>query len=264
MGLGGPGGTGGDLFQIAFQAGQAVELLQAQGSGRGCIFGPRAEAIPAPQVALSADKALAGLQRVLQMRAFLAQDQTDLAHAARHDFGCLHMIGQRFDASGKGLRFGIIGQRDPTRTPVDRHLRRAQIIGKRGTDGLFQPRLDDQQIEMPIAVDIAGTGDAATAVVGSALAIDDKAARALADGRQLNGLARALAKHHIAAAGVGAHGRTWVAQVGADDQVGQTVAVDVAGRAHAASAVVGGNLPIDHKAIGTAACCHRRQVDTRA
>ena len=58
MGLCSPGGAGGNFFQIAFQAGQAVELLQAQGGGRGRILGPRAEAIPAPQIALAADKAV--------------------------------------------------------------------------------------------------------------------------------------------------------------------------------------------------------------
>ncbi len=45
-------GPGRHLLQIALQLHQPVQLLQPQRRGRGSILGPRAEPVPAPEVAL--------------------------------------------------------------------------------------------------------------------------------------------------------------------------------------------------------------------
>ena len=85
-------GTGGDFLQIAFQRGQAVQLLQAQGGGRGGIFGTGAKAIPAPEVAVTADQTLPRLQIGLQAGAIGAIHQPDLPHAAQQNTGGLHVV----------------------------------------------------------------------------------------------------------------------------------------------------------------------------
>ena len=95
MGLGSPFGAGSDLFKIALQLGQLVELLQAQGRSRGRVFGPCAETVPAPEITLAADKALPGLQKGLQARAVFAVNKPNLAKATGQN-------ARAFDKPGQG------------------------------------------------------------------------------------------------------------------------------------------------------------------
>ena len=62
--------------------GEAVALLQAEGGGGGGGAGGDGEAVPAPEVALAADEALAGGERGLQARAVGAVDDGDGGEAA--------------------------------------------------------------------------------------------------------------------------------------------------------------------------------------
>jgi hypothetical protein len=118
-------------------------------------------------------------------------------------------------------------------------------------------RCADDQIGEAVAVDVAGSGHAAAAVVAGALAVDDEAAVAGGDRRQLDGAAAALAEDQIAAPGVGAMRR--MAIVRPDDQVGEAVAVEVAGRRDTVATGVVGTLAVDDEAA--AAVGDRREVD---
>jgi hypothetical protein len=129
MGLGGPFGTGGDLFKITLQLGQLVQLLQAKGSSRGCVFGPRAETVPTPQITFAADKALAGLQKGLKAWAVLAIHKPDLAKATGQNAGAFDKAGQGRNAIWQALRGVIIGQSHPARGAICTHNGRAQIVG---------------------------------------------------------------------------------------------------------------------------------------
>ena len=116
------------------------------------------------------------------------------------------------------------------------------------------------QVGQAVAVDITGTGYAPTAVVAAGATVDHEAARACGHHAELHGCTAALAEHDIAAPRVGTG--CGVAVGRADDQVGQAVAVDIAGTSHTPAAVVTGTLPIDDKAARPAG--HRAEVDGRA
>ena len=113
MGLGGPFGAGSDLFKIALQLGQLVELLQAQGRSRGCVFGPCAETVPTPQITLAADKALPGLQKGLQAWAVFAVNKPNLAKATGQNAGAFDKPGQGRNTIRQALWAVIIGQANP-------------------------------------------------------------------------------------------------------------------------------------------------------
>ena len=83
VGLRGAIGPGRNLFQIALQPGQAVQLLQAQRCGCRGILGPRAKTVPPPKIAVPADQALPRQQGGLQCRAVAPVDQTDLPQPPR-------------------------------------------------------------------------------------------------------------------------------------------------------------------------------------
>ena len=70
-------------LHLLFQFFQPVELLQAQGRSRGCVLGPCAIPVPAPQIAVKTDKALTGFQQRLETRAVIGINQADLPHAPR-------------------------------------------------------------------------------------------------------------------------------------------------------------------------------------
>ena len=86
MGAHRPIGVGGDLFQIALQLHQAVQLLQAQRSGGGAVFGTGPEPVPAPEIALMADEALTGEEVRLQVSPLrCVRDNADLPQPPRQN-----------------------------------------------------------------------------------------------------------------------------------------------------------------------------------
>ena len=114
---------------------------------------------------------------------------------------------------------------------AEHHIARAGIAAVRvGAEGA------DDQVGEAVAVDVAGRGDREAAAVVRRHAAELEAVAAV-EARQVEvgGKARGLAEHHIARAGIGA---VRVGAVGADDQVGEAVAVDVAGRGDRAAAAV--------------------------
>ncbi len=117
----------------------------------------------------------------------------------------------------------------------------------------------DNQIGQTIAIDIAGTGNADTALVTHPLAVDDKAAGAGRDRRQVDRRSRRLAEHHIAAPGTAPGSRVAVPRP--DNQISQTIAIDIAGTGHTGAAIVNRTMAVDDKAAGTAG--DRRQIYRR-
>ena len=114
---------------------------------------------------------------------------------------------------------------------AEHHIARAGIGAVRiGTAGA------DDQVGEAVAVDVAGRGDRAAAAVIRRHAAELEAVAAVeAREVEVGGKARGLAEHHIARARIGA---VRIGPVGADDQVGEAVAVDVARRGDRAAAVV--------------------------
>ena len=115
----------------------------------------------------------------------------------------------------------------------------------------------NDEIREAIAVDIAGGIDAAAGDVARALAIDDKAAVASCDGREVDGSGVGFAEDHIGAPGVCA--RWWIAAVSRNDEISEAITIDVTSTGHAVAALVSRTLPIDHKA--TAAFCNGGQIN---
>ena len=126
------------------------------------------------------------------------------------------------------------------------HIAAARIGAGRG------PRVTlgrtHNQVSQAVTVDIANPRDAHTALVARTLAIDDKAAGARSHGREVDGRGTGLAKHHVAAPTVGSAGR--IAQLGANDQIVQTVAIDIACTGDAETTLVQRALAVDDKAAG--------------
>ena len=104
----------------------------------------------------------------------------------------------------------------------------------------------------------SGTADQGLAVGAAAQAVGARGAELV--NRSLDERARGAAEDHIAAAGIAAGGG--VAVVRTNDQVGQTVAVDVARARHAKAAPVPSALTVDHEA--TCAGCHCAEVHSRS
>jgi len=116
----------------------------------------------------------------------------------------------------------------------------------------------DDQVRQPVAVDVAGRRDADSARVKSVLTVDDEAAATDGNRREINRTTIGLAEDHVATAGIAAARR--IAAVGADDQVAETVAVDVAGgRDCSVATLVTGALAIDDEATAAGGDC--REVD---
>ncbi len=107
----------------------------------------------------------------------------------------------------------------------------------------------DNQIDQTIAIDIAGTGDTSAAIVSRTLAVDDKAAGAGRDRRQVNRCARRLAEHNIAAASQVDGSR--VALACPDNQIGQTIAINITGTSDTITALVIPALTVNDKAAGS-------------
>ena len=114
----------------------------------------------------------------------------------------------------------------------------------------------DDEVGQAVAVDVARTSQPVATFVGGALAIDDEAAGAGAHGREVHSPRPCLAEHQVAAAGI--HAACWICPVGADEHIGQAVAVHIAGVGHPKAAVVTGVFAIDHEAAG--ACGHVREL----
>ena len=117
------------------------------------------------------------------------------------------------------------------------------------------PGCPNDQVSQAVAVDVARARHASAAEIVCALAVDHEAAAASSDRAQLDRDAGCVAKHHIAATLLDASVRGTTQ--GPDDQVGQTVAVDIARTRHADAADVAGTLAVDHKSA--VACRNRAQ-----
>ena len=166
-------------------------------------------------------------------------------------------VATRFAVDDKATRAARHGaQVDGGARSLAKHHITAPAVG--GTSGVAVVGTHDH-VGQAVAVDVACAADRDATAVARRLAVDDKATRAARHGAEVDGGARSLTKHHITAPAVG--GTSGVAAVGTDDQVVQTIAVDVASRTHRDATVVGCCLAIDDKAAATP--CNVGQVDRR-
>ena len=86
----------------------------------------------------------------------------------------------------------------------------------------------DDQVGEAVAVDVAGRRDRNAALVDGRHAAELETIRAIESREvEIGAEARGLAEHHVARSG---HAAVWIGPFGADDQVGEAVAVDVARR----------------------------------
>ena len=126
---------------------------------------------------------------------------------------------------------------------AEHHVARAGMAAVR-----IGPEGADDQVGEAVAIDVAGRGDRAAAVVAGRHAAELEAVRAVEGGEvEIGAEARGLAEHHIARPGVAS---VRIGVVGADDQVGEAVAVDVAGRGDRAAALVAGRHAAELEAVG--------------
>ncbi len=88
-------------FCFGCQIAQAILFSKAARSRRW-RFGCGDEPVPAPQIAFLGDEPLAGLEQFLQLRAFAAHDNTDVAQAPRQSRRSLHHVGQAVYAGRQG------------------------------------------------------------------------------------------------------------------------------------------------------------------
>ena len=120
--------------------------------------------------------------------------------------------------------------------------------GSRQTVRAGVPGSDDQ-VRKAVAVDVAGRTDPGRPVAGH-FAIDDKATAPRSHGRQVDRRRPRPAEDHIAAPGIGASAR--IGHISTDDDVGQTVAVDVTRRGDGGAQVAAGVLAVDDEAAAAA------------
>ncbi len=112
----------------AIQLQQAVLVGQPLGCGRDAMGGGN-KAVPTPQITLTRDEPLAGLQVRLQPSALLTRDDADLAQPARQLRRSLHVHDQRFGVR----RQRMVLQANIEGAPVDARLRRdwrVQVVAK--------------------------------------------------------------------------------------------------------------------------------------
>ncbi len=93
-------------LRLALEVAEAVLLGQAPG-GRGGRLGRRGVAVPAPEIALAGDEALARLQEVAQALALRAGNDADLAQAAGEGGRRAGLFRERLHALGQGGVLGI-------------------------------------------------------------------------------------------------------------------------------------------------------------
>src|SRR6185503_14371588 len=108
----------------------------------------------------------------------------------------------------------------------------------------------DEQVRQPVAVYVPGAGNAKAAQVILALAVDNEAAGAVRNCGEIDVAPRALAEHHVAAPELAVAAAGGFAVGRPHDQVGQAVAIDVAGAGNTAAAEVIYALPVDDEAAG--------------
>ena len=139
-------GAGRGMRQILFQRLQPVHLLQSHRRRRGRIFGPRAEPVPAPQIALQRHQTLAGLQQRLQTRRLVRVNHADLCNPPPERIRTIDIFAQRLHPI-RQRRITFIGrQGEPARRPIAIRKRRAQIIRQCGAKGFLVARCHPQII----------------------------------------------------------------------------------------------------------------------
>ena len=150
--------------------------------------------------------------------------------------------------NGRGLQRGACGaSEDHIDTPGS------------GADpgGQARARRTDHQIGQAVTIDVACLGYAGAKPVAGAGAMDDKAAGARIHGRQIDGGAAGAAKHHISTTGIGSARGVGLGR--AQDDVGQTVAIDIASGTASIDRIVAGKA-VDHQPFG---CRQIAQIDHR-
>ena len=148
--LAGAGRPGLGHVEIALEPVEPVHLFEPERRGRGRRAGARAQPVPAPQIARAAHQTLPRQQRRLQPGAVFGLDKTDLRHPAAEHRGRAHMCHKRRDPRGQRLRRLVIGQQRPAR-PLGLDRRRAQIVGQRRAERLFEPGIDPHLVEHLVA-----------------------------------------------------------------------------------------------------------------
>ena len=236
----------------AVTAAFAVDDKTTASGGHGCeVDRGRARAtehqVGAPRVAAAGRVGLPGTDdEVGQPVAVDVPDRGDCVAA-----GVTGALGDDHETAAarshrRQLDRGVVGT-------AEHHVAAAALGAGRGVAAV---RADDQ-VGDAVGVDVAGGRDIKAALVERGLAVDDEAALPACHGREVDARPRAAAEDHIAAAGIGTACR--VGTEGADDQVGQAVAVEVAHGRDTAAAAVGTALTIDAEAA--AAARHGAELD---
>ena len=159
--LGGDILVDGDIGSLARAGAERLEVAQAVAGGeplRGGSwgFGRRNKAVPAPEIALAGDEALARFQGRLQAGADGSVDDAGLAQAAGQLLRAAHLAEQRLGALGEP---GIVG-RGVDVAPVHgrfRGERCVQVIAKGGGESSLVARRDAQAVEDRLE-SVAGAG----------------------------------------------------------------------------------------------------------
>src|SRR6185295_5274912 len=103
----------------------------------------------------------------------------------------------------------------------------------------------DDQVGEAIAVDVTGRRDGEAAVVMGGFAHDLESIAAIERGKlEIGRKSRGLAEDHVGRAGIGS---TRGSAIGADDQIAETVAIDVARKRDGKAAQVLGRFAVDLK-----------------
>jgi hypothetical protein len=125
--------------------------------------------------------------------------------------------------------------------PAEHHVRLAAAVAARRPGGA------DDQVAYAVAIDVAGAADGGAGPVAVDGAVEGEAVEAAQGAQRQCGREAAAAEHHVSLAAQGDQ-----RLVGADDQVVEAVAVDVAGAADGEAGPVAVGGAVEGEAVGAA------------
>jgi hypothetical protein len=153
----GRGGGPGGFSEAGGEAAQTVPVLKTQGRGRGRVAGGDPQPVPAPEVALGADEALAGPELGLESVARGRVDEPGRREAAGERGRRLDMRGERAGARGQVALIRRRRKGAPAGARRVARFGRGDVLAQRGAEGAFEAGSDGDEVEHAAAGDgIAG------------------------------------------------------------------------------------------------------------
>ena len=132
-------------YDFAIDVGQAAALREAaRGAGRRMRVGGKA--VPAPEIAVARNQALAGLEQAGESRAIGALDHADLGETARKLRRRLHVLGKSLHAV-RQRRIGRIDRGAHPAHGVGLVDRRVEIVAERGAKRDLVALLDGHLVD---------------------------------------------------------------------------------------------------------------------